>query len=334
MQRTRPDLVCRLAPVDHPWAVERALARVRPALLALIEAELWPCRIAAAKRHGIPVALCSGRISERSFARYRRVRAFVQPTLARIDLIAARSEMDAERFRALGARSDAISVAGDLKFDLSPSAAPLAAGLLQLLGDTPAIVAGSTHAGEEVRLLTALRALETGGVTAVLVLAPRDTTRAREIAGLAAAAGRRVVRRSAAPGGVLRPGDVLVLDTLGELRGLYAHARVAFVGGSLVPIGGHNLLEPAAQGRPVVFGPHVGSAPHIARLLEHCGGGRRVADDAELVRALRDPLADRAEADRLGRRGRAAIAESRGSSRRCAELIAGLLAGRDARRGT
>jgi 3-deoxy-D-manno-octulosonic-acid transferase len=326
VRRRLPDVASHLAPIDHPFAVERAMKRVRPSMLALLEAELWPCRIATARRRGIPVALLSGRISDRSFERYQRLQPWVRRTLQRIDAIGARTETDAEKFRTLGARSAAIEVTGDLKFDAPACDVPAAPDLVASLGDGAVIVAGSTHPGEEESVLSALRGVETQGACAVLVIAPRDLGRVDDVERLAKAGGRSVFRRSKLPKRGLEPGNVLVLDSIGELRGLYAHANVAFVGGSLVPVGGHNLLEPVASGRPVLFGPHVGNAPHIARVLERNGSGRQVADASELGRAMFDLLRDPVAANRLGAAGREALQELRGSTRRSLELIEDLLA--------
>jgi len=338
LRRVRPDLHCRLAPLDHPWVVERALATARPVALVLLEAELWPCWIAAAARHHVPVALVSGRISDRSFDRYRRVRPLVRRMLRRIDAIGARSELDAVRFLELGAEPGAVTVSGDLKFDGDLVAAVPARDLLQSLAGGPLFVAGSTHPGEEWAALQALRVSEAAGHGAVLVLAPRRIERAGEIERLVRAQGRRLLRRSSlarAPDGFrARPGDVLLLDTLGELRGLWPLATVAFVGGTLAPVGGHNLLEPAICGRPVLFGPHTRDVLHAVEVLEKCGAGRCVADAEELAHALAELLADPAKADARGRRGRDELARLRGSSARSLALLERMLADRRDRGGS
>ena len=330
LRRNRPDLRCRLAPLDHPWVVERALATARPAALVLLEAELWPCWIAAAARRRVPVALVSGRISDRSFQRYRRVRPLARRMLRRIDAIGARSELDARRFLELGAEPGAVTVSGDLKLDGDLVLPAAARDLSQQLSGGPLFVAGSTHPGEERAALQALRAAEAAGQGAVLVLAPRRIERADEVERLVRAQGRRLLRRSSlerVPGGDrVRPGEVLLLDTLGELRGLWALATVAFVGGTLAPVGGHNLLEPVISGRPVLFGPHTRDVSHAVEILEKCGAGRCVADADELARALAELLADPAEADARGRRGRDELVRLRGSSARSLALLERMLA--------
>jgi 3-deoxy-D-manno-octulosonic-acid transferase len=327
MRRARPELPCSLAPLDHPWLVERSLARSRPAALVLVEGELWPSWIAAASRRGIPVVLVSGRISERSFARQRLVRPFVARTLRRLAAIGARTAEAAERFCFLGARADAVVVTGDLKLDCDPSAPDLAADLDALVGKVPLVVAASTHAGEERAVLEAFQAVEAAAIPAALVLAPRRPDRARDVAGLVRAAGRTPRRRTAPGPGPLRPGEVLLLDSLGELAAVSARAQVAFVGGTLEPIGGHNLLEPVFVGTPVLYGPHTGNVENAVAILERSGAGRRVSDAADLGRELVALLSEAAGARERGLRGRAALAEHRGSSAIAAELVLRAIAG-------
>jgi 3-deoxy-D-manno-octulosonic-acid transferase len=326
MRRTRPDVPCHLAPLDHPWCVEAALSRARPAALVLIETELWPSWLAAAERRQIPVALVSGRVSDRSYPRYRRLRRIIAPTLRRIAALGARTDADAERFLALGAPRERVRVTGDLKLEPAGDLRPISADLSRLLGTAPLIVAGSTHAGEEAAALTALAQVERAGIAAALVVAPRHLGREVEIARLVRASGRRLRQRTLPDEAPLQPGDVLLLDSVGELASLYARAAVAFVGGTLVPVGGHNLLEPVFAGRPVLFGPHTENARHTALILEAVGAGTRVADAEALSRAVRALLADPREASRRGEAGRAALASHRGSAERAAELTESLLA--------
>jgi 3-deoxy-D-manno-octulosonic-acid transferase len=296
MRRRRPDVPCGLAPLDHPWPVARALARSRPAALVLVEGELWPCWIAAAARRRTPVVLVSGRISDRSFARRRRVRPLVARTLRRLAAIGARSPRDAERFRALGAPPEAVVVSGDLKLAGDPRRAELAADLAGVLDGTPLVVGGSTHAGEERALLAALTEVEARAIPAALVLAPRRPERAAEVARLVRAGGRCLRRRSALGPQPLRPGEVLLLDSLGELASVYTRADAAFVGGTLVPVGGHNVLEPALAGVPVCYGPHTEHVEAAVGILERSGAGRRVADAVALADALGELLSHRAAA--------------------------------------
>jgi 3-deoxy-D-manno-octulosonic-acid transferase len=325
MRRQRPELPCHLAPLDHPWCVETAFARVRPAALVLIETELWPCWIAAASRLRIPVLLVSGRVSDRSYPRYRRLGWIIRPTLARLHAIGARSDADALRFCALGARPETLSVTGDLKLEVDPVPAVLAPDLERLLGSAPLIVAGSTHVGEEEAVLAALTLAESGGLAAALVLAPRHGARAAEVARLVRRKGRRLRRRTSAGESPLGAGEVLLLDTLGELPALWRRADVAFVGGTLVGVGGHNVLEPVSSARPVLFGPYTANVRPAAERRAAAGAGIRVADAAALGPALCALLRDPVEARRRGQRGREALLAHRGSAARCAALIASVL---------
>lgn len=324
-REARPALATGLAPLDHPWTVARALARVRPKALVFIETELWPSWVRAAHERGIPALVVSGRISERSFARWQRIGGALRPTLARYRAIAARSEADAARFVALGAPEERVTVGGDLKLDAAPAGAP-APALAALLGDLPLVVAGSTHEGEEAAALAALAAAERAGHPAALVIAPRHPERFERAAEVVAEAGRPLRRRSAPGPGPLVPGEVLLLDTLGELASLYGAARVAFVGGTLAPVGGHNVLEPARAGCPVLFGPHVESARESTALLLAAGAAESVPDAEALAAAVVEALARPEEAQARGARGAAALAAHRGASARSVALIERVLA--------
>jgi len=325
MRRARPDVPCQLAPLDHPWCVEAALARVEPVALVLIETELWPCWIAAAARRGIRLVLVSARLSDRSFPRYRRLRRILRPALRRFDAIGARTPIDRDRFIALGADPAVVSVSGDLKLEPDREPRPLRADLGAALGDAPLFVAGSTHPGEEAAALEAFAVLARADVAATLVIAPRHIERADEVERTAREAGRpvlRVRRRTALGTERLGAGEVLVLDTLGELASLYAHAAVAFVGGTLAPVGGHNVLEPVLAGCPVLYGPHTQNVRHGIEILEACDAGRRLGSARELGPAVLALLRDPAEASRRGEAGRAALEHHSGSAERAAALVA------------
>jgi 3-deoxy-D-manno-octulosonic-acid transferase len=316
----RPELACGLAPLDHPWAVARALARVRPRALVFVETELWPSWVRAADERGVPALVVSGRLSERSFARWRRAAGLLRGTLARYRAIGARSEADAARFVALGAAPERVTVCGDLKLDAPPPPAP-APALAALLGAVPIFVAGSTHEGEEAVALSAFAAAVRAGTEAALVLAPRHPERFERVAALVAERGLPLRRRSAPGEGPLRPGEVLLLDTLGELASLYPRAAVAFVGGTLAPIGGHSVVEPALAGCPVLLGPHLANTRDSAALLIEAGAATPVSDAEALAAAVAAALAEPAEARARGARGSAALAAHRGATARCVALI-------------
>lgn len=321
MRRTRPEVPCQLAPLDHPWCVDRALDRVQPVALVLVETELWPSWIAAARRRGIPVVLVSARVSDRSYSRYLRLGWIVRRTLRRLTAVGARSAADAERFCALGAHPDRVSVTGDLKIDLDQERRPMSQDLDRVVGHRSLFVAGSTHDGEESAALDALRYIESKGLEVSLVLAPRHTERTPGIARLVRAAGWKPRLRSALTAVPLQRNEVLVLDTVGELAPLYARADVAFVGGSLVPVGGHNVIEPILAGRPVVYGRHTANIRHVVEILGECGAGRMVSDAADLGRAVVALLMEPERARSAAERGHVALMRHRGSGERTGALI-------------
>jgi 3-deoxy-D-manno-octulosonic-acid transferase len=325
MRRVQPEVPCQLAPLDHPWCVEAALDRIRPAALVLIETELWPNWIAATTRRKIPAMLISGRMSERSFFRYRRLGGITRRMLGRLAAIGARTPSDAELFLALGADPSRTSVIGDLKIDGARQAPPPAPDLEHAITGVPLFVAGSTHPGEEAAALAALAAVEQAGGRAALALAPRHIERAAEVEALCARAGRTIRKRSALSGVRLAPGEVLLMDTLGELASLYTRAEVAFVGGSMLPIGGHNILEPVFAGCPVLFGPYTANIRHAVALLAESGAGRQVGDAKALAQAVVERFADSDSGRFAAERGRLALLAHGGTTQRAEELIDAVL---------
>ncbi len=317
----RPGVPSGLAPLDHPWSAGRALDRVRPSMLVTLETELWPSLIRAAADRGIPVLIVSGRISDRSFPRYQAARRLLRGTLCRLAAVGARSAEDAERFVALGVPADRVSVTGDLKLEPLAGTPDVPSDLGKMLGDHPLWIGGSTHAGEEEAAIVAIAAAERAGHRLVGVLAPRHPERWDEVAASLAQTGRRIVRRSQAEARPLEPGDLLLLDSLGELAALWPRATVAFVGGSLVPVGGHNVLEPVQAGRPVLFGPHTESAREAADHVLAAGAGLRVADAEALARATVVALADAEAWSARGEAGRQALEMHRGATRQSLALI-------------
>lgn len=323
-----PSLRLRYAPFDLPGAVARFLDAERPCAGLILEAELWPNLLQACARRRLPLALISARLSERSLRRYRSFApGLMGRSLRSLTLIAAQTCEDAQRFVQLGAVAEQVQVAGNLKFDLQlPSGLPQQAALLRdrWLGTRRAWVAASTHAGEEEQVLAAHRTLcaSFAGEAPLLVLAPRHPERFAAVAQLLQRSGLSFVRYSdATQAGQAYAAQVLLLDTLGDLLAAYACAEVAFVGGSLVPVGGHNLLEPAALGKPLLSGPAYFSAPEAARLLLACGALQLVADAAGLAAALQRCLADRAASALRGAAGQKVIAANRGAATRTVTLL-------------
>ncbi|NND67817.1 MAG: 3-deoxy-D-manno-octulosonic acid transferase, partial [Halioglobus sp.] len=267
-------------PFDLPGAMRRAYRRLEPRALVLLETELWPNLVAEAT---CPVLLLNARLSARSALRYGRFAGLTAPMLQALTHIACQSHADADRFLELGAPRANVSVCGNLKAEQRSDAAAVAA-LRQrwCRAEQHVLVAGSTHDGEESVLLSVFATLRERHPDCLLVLAPRHIERGGTVARLARDAGWRVARASAAPA----PADVLVVDTLGELASFYALATVAYVGGSLVERGGHNLLEPALQGVPIVAGPHLYNFTAAAQALQAAGALRIVVNEQELLATL------------------------------------------------
>jgi 3-deoxy-D-manno-octulosonic-acid transferase len=288
------DMPVTYAPYDLPQTLNRFLRRVRPRLLIVIETELWPNMLHRAWRMGVPALIASARVSDRTAGFYRRLPGLLRPALAANTWVAAQSESDGGRFLQLGVPQERIEIAGNVKFDRSIPHDLSRRGALwrqEQAADRPVWIAGSTQPGEEVVVLAAHRLVLAAFPTALLILAPRHPARFDGVARDIAASGLPCARRSR--GEAVSAVPLLLLDTLGELVEFYAAADVAFVGGSLVEVGGHNLLEPAAMGVPVLSGPHQFNSPQVARALSDQGGLNLVHDAAELancvVRLLSDP---------------------------------------------
>lgn len=321
-----PGVDVRYAPYDLPGSVRRCLARLRPRLLIVIETELWPNLLHEARRAGTPTLIASARVSARSARIYQRLPGLLRAALAANVWVAAQSPADAQRFLALGVPAQRVSVAGNIKFDRAAPAELMRRGAqlrARYAAGRPVWVAGSTHAGEERIVLEAHRSLRAHAPLALLILAPRHPQRFDAAAAAAAAHGLRAVRRSSEPPAGDYP--VLLLDTLGELAEFYAAADVAFVGGSLVRVGGHNLLEPAAIGLPVLSGPQQYNSPDVARALIEQGALTIVHDAAELALAVQKLLADPQGRARQGAAGRGVIEANRGARERLVRLIDALL---------
>lgn len=294
-----------LLPFDSPAAVERSLDALTPSLFVFTETEIWPNLLRALAARRVPAILLSGRVSQRSFRRYLWVRSLLRQALGHVARFGMQSEDDATRIRALGAPPERVRVTGSLKSEAP--AASSAAISFDLPG--PLWIAASTHAGEEQACARVHARLRSRFSDLRLLLAPRHLDRLPEVEAALRRESLSYVRRTDLLEGCWRgERDVLLLDTLGELGGLYRGAAAVFVGGSLAPIGGHNLLEPARAAVPVLFGPHVESVRSVARALEEGGGGAAVRDEIELEQRLAGLLSDAAARRRMATAaGRAAV---------------------------
>ncbi len=316
-------------PFELAGPVERFLDRFAPRGLVLCEGDYWPLLLDRARRRGIPVAVVNGRVSDRSFPRLLRFRGWVRRNLLDpVECFGLQTAADRDRLLALGVAPERATVTGNLKFETPepPRRPEVEARIARLAAGRPVWIAGSTMAGEEAAVLDAVAAAG-GGERALLVLAPRHPERFSAVAELLAGRGVRYQRRSAAePPSAGAAADVLLLDTLGELAGAYRLARIAFIGGTLVPKGGHNPLEAARFGVPVVVGPSMENFREIADSFDAADAWRRARDSGELARVLGGLAADPEAARALGARGRSLIEANRGALARTLALVEPLAA--------
>ena len=313
----------RYFPYDLPGAVARFLSRMRPVLVIVMETEIWPNLYRRCRRRGIPVVLVNARLSEQSWRGYRRFLPLAGTTLRCLSLIAAQSRADADRFLSLGAAPEAVKVTGNLKFDVKQPHSVIEAGEVMrrfFSVNRPIWFAASTHEGEEETVLDAFaRVLRKHG-DCLLILAPRHPERALGVVELARRHGFQPIRHSDR-GGYSAGTRVYVLDTLGELPVFYAASDVSFVGGSLVPAGGHNLLEPAALGVPVISGPHLYNFAGTADLLGDAGALYRVSTAAELASRVDCLLQDANLRHGMGEKGRQAVLANQGTLHRLLDTL-------------
>lgn len=332
-RRTFPDLVTFYAPLDFSWSVGRALSRIRPTALVLVETELWPNWIRAALTRGARVAVINGRLSRKSHQGYRRFRALLGPTLRRIDVVASQSEDSARRFADLGVPEDRLSVTGSIKYDglESNREAPKVRSARQSLGlddhDGPIFVAGSTMDGEEAAALAAYQDALADHPGLRLVLVPRHPERGAELARMIESQGEPVWRRSVEdepprPASAGRRAPVLLIDTVGELSNIWGLADIAFVGGSLYPgRGGQNMMEPSAFGASVMFGPNTSNFKEAVEGLLDRRAARVVHDASGLAGALGADLADPETAEARGQSARSFVLAQRGATSRTIALL-------------
>ena len=312
-------------PFDTLFSVERAIRVIDPQRVIVVETDIWPNFLMLLQRRRIPVFLVNARLSDRSFKGYRRIGWLMAPLLSLFARICVQTEADRQRFAALGVPQSGLVTAGNIKFDqpaekISPAMRERLQKTVNPQGRLPLWIAGSTHAGEEAMLAKAWRSLRDGGIDTVLIVVPRDPARAGDVCGEFNRMGIRTAtleQMENHPQAV----SVVVIDRIGVLRQLYAVADVAFVGGSLVKAGGHNPLEPASLGVPVLFGPHTDDFRWICCTLEDAGGAVRIDDARQLVEAVDRLMSDPEERHRTGRRAQAVFRDHQGAVRRTIDLI-------------
>ena len=308
----------RYLPYDFPWAARRFIRQARPERCVIMETELWPNLLRAARRAGAPIYLVNARLSEKSARRYRKVAAFAREALGAFSAVAAQTDDDASRLRELGAPS--VAVAGNLKFDIDPSPALIEMGrrFRELIGNRPVWLAASTRDGEEKRILEAYK--RTAPAQTLLVLVPRHPQRFDEVAALARAQGLPLQRRSEqAP--VSEATRVWLGDSLGEMFAYYAAADCALIGGSLLPYGGQNLIEACAVGCPVLVGPHTENFKQVAEQAVALGAALRVADAGEWADKAQFLSGDSLARQRMGTAGMAFAAAHKGAAERTYRLV-------------
>lgn len=319
---------CLFFPFDFSWTVRRVLQTIRPDLIVIVETEIWPNFVRQAKRLDIPLVLVNGRISDRSYPRYRFFRPLLRSVLQSFSAFCMQSQLDSERICQLGADSLQVENTGNLKFDhelrdLSVDEVARLKGSFGLPENAPILVAGSTHAGEEEQLTAVYRALLEQGRQLLLLLIPRHPERCREVQAMLTGQGIESRLRSQLVEGQpkLESGQVLLVDTLGEVLDLYAVSDLVFVGGSLVPVGGHNLLEACLLEKPVLFGSFVQNFREISNKLIRAGAGIKVLNQQELLKQSALMLDDPIRRQAMGQAGRALIAENAGATERTMRRI-------------
>ena len=320
-------------PFDLAFIVKRTLRLVRPRLFIMMETEIWPNLLRACQRQGIKTVLVNGRISSRSYPRYRAIRPLFKRVLARIDRFCAQSDETAQRLIDLGADPARVTVTGSLKFDslerptTGSSVRPGDRVLryFRVSDRRHVVIAASTLRGEEAAVLRAFRRIKAKARDALLIVAPRNAERFGEVVQLSEQAGFHVARRSELPIDAEPRADIVVLDTIGELARLYQVATVVFVGGSLVDAGGHNILEPAVFGKPIVFGPHMQNFKEIGQSFVVSGAALQVRSEREFEETLFNLLGDPARRAGLGAAARALVEANRGAKDRSMRVIEELL---------
>jgi 3-deoxy-D-manno-octulosonic-acid transferase len=315
-------------PFDLRWVVRKSLNIIRPDVIILVETEIWPNFVLEAKARDIPLILANGRISDRSFPRYRMAGKLLPPILDTISEYCMQSEQDSRRIRHLGAPAGRVRVTGNLKFDMQPPQIDIEElealrRQLRLPGNARIWVAGSTHDGEEKQLAEVYQRLREICPELFLILVPRHPERCRQVQDEMGKQNFATTLRSslAVMSKNLQPGEIMIVDTLGEVLKLYALSELVFVGGSLVDIGGHNILEAALLKKPVMYGNHMQNFKEIARLVRAAHAGLQVKNADDLYRQMRILIENPDEAVRIGENGHHLLEENRGATQRTLEVI-------------
>jgi 3-deoxy-D-manno-octulosonic-acid transferase len=314
-------------PLDFGFAVRRYLNALRPQLIVIAETEFWPNLLHLAGKRQTSLAIVNARTSDRSFPRYLRFKWFFGRVLSEVDLFLAQTAEDAQRLREIGAPTERVRVSGNLKFDIRPNTQPsLVNGLhAAIRKDSPVIVCGSTAEGEEEPLVAAFKEVRQQFPGAVMILAPRHPERFEKVAALISAKGLAVQRRSVwTPPHPINNDGIFLLDSVGELAAIYELADIAFVGGSLVPTGGHNVLEPAQYGAAIVVGPHTFNFREIVSIFEQ-GGAVSVVSAETVGQQFLSLLSHLEERQQMGRRAKDLFAKHAGATRRTLDALAPLL---------
>ena len=320
-------------PFDWMFTIRRTLNLVRPRLFVMMETEIWPNLLHACRKRGVKTAVINGRISARSYPRYKLIRPFFRRVLADVDRFCMQSEESAHRLKDLGADPGRVTVTGSLKFDSLELPAPTAHGkprervlrFFRLSAHRTVLVAGSTMRGEETAVLHAFAKIKATQTHAIAIIAPRQPERFGEVERLSREAGFVTIRRSELPIDAEPRADVVVLDTIGELAQLYQLATAVFVGGSLADYGGHNILEPAIFGKPIVFGPHMQNFREIAETFVANDAAIQVQTERELDAAILSLVRDPVHRARLGAAARALVEANRGAKDKTLAVLGDLL---------
>jgi len=317
---------CVYFPLDFSCVVRRVLDTIKPKMFIIAETELWPNFIKEAKKRAIPIMVANGRISMNSFRKYKLVKFFMKRVLENIDLFIMQSHLDAERIISLGADASRVTVTGNLKFDVGTDIL-LHQANLNLEENRVIFVAGSTHRGEEETILNVYREISKSYSNIVLILAPRHPQRVTEVERLLNSRNFKFAKRTnlTFPFQANSLNGIVLLDTIGELTRFYALAKIVFVGGSLVPAGGHNILEPASLGKGVLFGPYMGNFEEIAQAFISKGAGKVVCNGEELLKSILELLSHPEELEAMGRAALEIIEAHKGAAEKSAMLAKDLL---------